>query len=201
LQANINNMIAQMTRTNTDTNATAPCGSATPVVHIMSLQQPQKSTNQTNILPSNKGKETSQPTGKHTPATVLNDLIMRASKVSFQGQNGTTSSKVHEFSNTQAAKTESVQIWWVRWSKNNRNSSFQAQYFTQTMESSCLWLQKNTNTTQVAPHNPKWNGMTEERYVSTGINNTAQMREFVEEFMPAWCAKKLTTINKNVLKI
>ncbi|CAG8775271.1 13259_t:CDS:2, partial [Dentiscutata heterogama] len=68
LQANINNMIAQMTRTNTDTNATAPCRSATPA-----------------------------PTSKYTPAPILDDLIMKASKVLLQGQNRTTSSTSKKF--------------------------------------------------------------------------------------------------------
>ncbi|CAG8561385.1 7230_t:CDS:1, partial [Racocetra fulgida] len=86
LQANINNIIVQITQTNANTNATAPGGSTTPAVYTMLPQQSQKSTSPTNNPPTNKGKETSQPAGKYPPAPVLNDLIMRASKVSLQGQ-------------------------------------------------------------------------------------------------------------------
>ncbi|CAG8717015.1 15134_t:CDS:1, partial [Dentiscutata erythropus] len=42
-----------------------------------------------------KGKEPIQPTGKYPPASALNDLIMKASKVTLQGQNEMSSSNAH----------------------------------------------------------------------------------------------------------
>ncbi|CAG8795055.1 6184_t:CDS:2, partial [Gigaspora margarita] len=55
-------------------------------------QATQTNTNSTSTSPNNKGKETVQLTGKYPLTPVLNDLIMRTSKVTIQGQDATTPS-------------------------------------------------------------------------------------------------------------
>ncbi|CAG8631915.1 16913_t:CDS:2, partial [Cetraspora pellucida] len=63
--------------------------------NINNILQPQRPVNSASILPTSKGKETAQPIGKYPSIPVLNDLIMRASRVTLQGQNTMTSPSTH----------------------------------------------------------------------------------------------------------
>ncbi|CAG8774630.1 12643_t:CDS:1, partial [Dentiscutata erythropus] len=66
-----------------------------PTEHTTPHQQLQKPTNSASTPPMVKGKETAQPMGKYSPTPVLNDLIMRASKVMLQGQDTATPLSTH----------------------------------------------------------------------------------------------------------
>ncbi|CAG8777627.1 16078_t:CDS:1, partial [Racocetra persica] len=95
LQANINNILVQATRASADTETAAPHSSVAPTEHTTPQQQPQKPVNSASAPPTGKGKETAQPIGKYPPTPVLNDLIMRASRVTLQGQDTTTPPSTH----------------------------------------------------------------------------------------------------------
>ncbi|CAG8741951.1 20067_t:CDS:2, partial [Cetraspora pellucida] len=96
LQTNINDTLSQVTQANPNISNSTQDNSSTPVDHSKVSQKLQRSIDPSNIAPANnlastsKGKEAVNSSGKYPPTPVLNDLIMKALRVTIQDQNTAT---------------------------------------------------------------------------------------------------------------